>query len=393
MFLSAILLAGVTALCQVSSAFPSQVSSTSFNWKTSKANGVNLGGWLLQESTIDTAWWTTNCGSAVDEWTCCANLGSRCASVLDRRYATWITPADIDKLATAKINLLRIPTTYAAWVQVPGSQLYSGNQASYLKTIAAYAINKYDMHIILDIHSLPGGVNGMPFGEREGGFGWFNNATALDYSYRAVSAAIDFIKTSGMASHFTLEPLNEAVDNRDITKFGTPLALSDAGAAWVIKYMQGVRTLLQTAKLDVPLMISDGFKGEPYFSPSFPATANIVFDVHNYYFAGRGADSATAQALICADAKASVGDGKFPVFIGEWSVQTELNNRLANRRKLLNTGLYAFDKYERGSAYWTAKFSGAAVVDGEGTQADYWDYSKFIALGYISPAEGKRHCS
>lgn len=81
------------------------------------------------------------------------------------------------------------------------------------------------------MHSLPGGVDDMPFGEREGGFGWFNNATALGYSYQAVSAAIDFIRNSGFSSSFTLEPLNEAVANRDITAFGSHFALSESGPA------------------------------------------------------------------------------------------------------------------------------------------------------------------
>jgi len=344
-------LSTAVVLFQASWALPAPTAAAaSVDWKTFKARGVNLGGWLIQESTIDTAWWTTNCGDAVDEWTCCARLGSQCGPVLTRRYATWITTADIDKLAAVGINTLRIPTTYAAWVKVPGSPLYNGDQASYLKTIATYSITKYGMHIILDIHSLPGGVNGMPFGEREGGFGWFNNNTALDYSYRAVSAAIAFIQSTGQSSYYTLEPLNEPVDNRDITAFGSPFALSDAGAAWVTKYAQGVLSRVQAAKLDIPVMISDGFKGEAYFSPSFPVSANIVFDIHNYYFAGRGADSATAQNLICSDAKASVGDGKFPVFIGEWSIQTERNNSFANRKKLLSTGLYAFIMYDHGSA-------------------------------------------
>lgn len=35
------------------------------------------------------------------------------------------------------------------------------------------------MHIILDIHFLPGGVNDMGFGEGEGRFGWFTNQTNL----------------------------------------------------------------------------------------------------------------------------------------------------------------------------------------------------------------------
>ncbi|KAG9194438.1 hypothetical protein G6011_04473 [Alternaria panax] len=134
------------------------------NWKTFNAN----------------AWWSQNCGTTTDEWTCCAKLGSKCGSVLERRYATCITPADIDKLATAGVNVLRIPATYAAWAKVPRSNFYSGNQAQFFKNIASYVIAKHSMHIILDIHPLPGGVNGMGFGGGEGRFKWFNNATNLD---------------------------------------------------------------------------------------------------------------------------------------------------------------------------------------------------------------------
>lgn len=38
----------------------SAATSTYLNWKTFNASGVNLGGWLVQESTIDTEWWTQN---------------------------------------------------------------------------------------------------------------------------------------------------------------------------------------------------------------------------------------------------------------------------------------------------------------------------------------------
>lgn len=131
-------------------------SSQYLDWKTFDAVGVNLGGWLEQESTIDTTWWSLYSGGALDERELCADLGSQCGPVLERRYATWITTSDIDTLGAAGINLLRIPTIYTAWVDVPGSQLYHGNQVSFLSSIASYAINKYGMHIIIDIHSLPG---------------------------------------------------------------------------------------------------------------------------------------------------------------------------------------------------------------------------------------------
>mgnify|MGYP001453574493 CR=1 FL=1 len=82
-----------------------------------------------------------------------------------------------------------------------------------------------------------------------------------------------------------------------------------------------------------------------------------------------------------------------PVFIGEWSIQTAADNKFANRKKNLNTGLYAFGKYEQGSAYWTAKFFGNVPVEGEGVQGDYWNYSAFIDMGYINPASGAAYCT
>ena len=297
------------------------------NWKTLKVNGVNLGGWLAQEAVIDPAWWAQNCGTAPDEWTCCAQLGPQCGPVLERRYATFIKTADIDKLASAGVQILRIPTTYAAWVRVPGSSFYSGNQASFLKNIASYAIAKHGMRIILDIHSLPGGVNGMGFGEGEGHFGWFNNQTNLDYSLKAVDAALQFIKASGSPQSYTFEPLNEPVDNRDFSTFGTPAALTDNGVAWVQKYINAVIVKTKAVDAQLPVMFQGSFRGEAFWSPRFPATTNLVFDVHNYYFAGRPTDSDTVQADICSDAKASAGDGKFPVFVGEWSIQTATGTR------------------------------------------------------------------
>ncbi|KAJ5811433.1 hypothetical protein N7474_007734 [Penicillium riverlandense] len=357
-------------------------STQYLNWKTFNGTGVNLGGWLEQESTIDTAWWANYSGGAADEWGLCANLGSQCGPVLERRYATWITTADIDTLATAGINTLRIPTTYAAWVKVPGSRLYSGGQKSFLNTIASYAINKYGMHIIIDIHSLPGGVNGMPFGEAQGHYGWFNNATALKYSLQAVDAVIDFIQNSQSPQSFTIEPINEPVDVKNMALFGTPACLTDSGAQYLASYIHQVIAKVQAVNAKIPIMFQGSFKGEDYWSSNFTAGTNLVFDVHNYYFEGRPVSSSNMTQYICEDAVNSAGDGKFPVFVGEWAIQAELDNTYSTREKNLQTGLAAWRKYTRGSSYWTAKFSGNATVDGQGTQADYWSYETFIQLGY-----------
>ncbi|KAF4985531.1 hypothetical protein FGRMN_11172, partial [Fusarium graminum] len=100
------------------------------------------------------------------------------------------------------------------------------------------------------------------------------NQTALDYFYEAVDAAIKFIEESDVPQGFTLAPINEPVDNRDITKFGTP---------------------------------EDGFRPVGFWAKYFAISTNLVFDVHNYYFTGRPTTSDNLPEFICADAEDIAG--------------------------------------------------------------------------------------
>ncbi|KAL2859318.1 glycoside hydrolase superfamily [Aspergillus pseudodeflectus] len=291
------------------------------NWTTYKANGVNLGGWIVQELFIDSAWWAAHskCAIAPDEWTLCANLGRSCGPVLDQRYASWITTQDIDRLHAARVNTLRIPTTYAAWVEVPGSKLYSGKQVEYLRT--------------------------------EGHYGWLHNQTPLDYTLDAVDAVLEYIQQSGHPESYTIEPINEPVDNGDISTFCSPLSLSHAGTTWVLNYINAVLARVSTVNPKIPVMFQGGFLGPEYWSSNLDPSANLVFNVHNYYFTGRNAAGHNLTSYICSDAQTS------------------------------------------GSAYWTAKCFGEANVDGEGVQAGYWDYLAVFEQGMLNPDEAANVCA
>ncbi|PWY83264.1 glycoside hydrolase [Aspergillus sclerotioniger CBS 115572] len=358
--------------------------SAYIDWRTFQANGVNLGGWLEQESTIDSHFWATYSGGASDEWGLCMHLGSQCGPVLEHRYATWITKEDIDKLASGGVRILRIPTTYAAWLKVPGSQLYSGNQTAYIKEIADYAISTYDMHIIIDTHSLPGGTNGLTIGEATGHWDWFYNETNFNYSMQVIEKVIDFVQKSDSPQSYTIEPINEPADNNtNMIVFGTPVALTDHGAAWVLKYIKAVVQKVASVNPKIPVMFQGSFKYPQYWEGDFPADTNLVFDVHNYYFENRPTSSANLPEFLYSDARTKSGSGKFPVFVGEWSIQATYNNSFALRKRNVNTGLAAFGEYTQGSSYWTAKYSGNTSVDGQGEQRDYWNYEAFIDAGYF----------
>ncbi|KAK1150280.1 hypothetical protein N8T08_000182 [Aspergillus melleus] len=359
-------------------------SSGYVDWRNFKADGVNLGGWLVQESTIDTPWWGKYSLGEDDEWGICKRLGSQCAPLLEHRYATFITEADIDKLASVGVEVIRIPTTYAAWIKLPGSLLYSGNQLTYIKKISDYAIETYGMHVVLDLHSLPGGVNGLDIGEAVGHWDWFHNETALDYSLQTVDAVVDFIQSSSSPQSYTIAPINEPADsNQDMSVFGTPAALSDRGASWVLKYIQAVVERVAAVNPRIPIMFQGSFKPVNYWSGHFPSDTNIIFDVHNYYFSKPNATSANLPTYINSDARTKSGDGKFPVFVGEWSIQAAKNNSFALRERNFNAGVAAFRTHMQGSTYWTAKFTSNVTVDGQGTQGDYWNFEGLIDRGYV----------
>jgi hypothetical protein len=351
------------------------------DWTKYKANGVNLGGWLEQEQVFNQYWWDQYAPDAADEWTFCETLGARCGPVLEERYATFVTTADIDKLAAVGVNTLRIPTTYAAWIKVPGSALYHGNQKEYLKKISVYAIENYNMRVIVGLHSLPGGVNSLDIGEKVGNDGWFFNSTNLGYSLQAVDQVLDFFVETGYPWAFTIAPINEASDNP--SAFASPNTLTTNGTNWIVKYSQGVLSRIARVDKRIPLMLQDCFLGEEHWSPLFPNGTNLVIDTHVYYFAASGVYSQWANGAICGQASVVGGDGKFPVFVGEWALQTLYSNTFANRENLFNTQRYAWSFYAQGGSFWNIKHNSSAVVDGQGTQKDYWSYENLIDADVI----------
>ena len=243
------------------------------------------------------------------------------------------------------------------------------------------------MHIILDLHSLPGGVNWLEIGEAIGHGDWFYNKTNLELSYQAVKAVIQFIQSSGHVRSYTLAPVNEAVDSKDLRTFGTDLALSPKAADWLLKYFLGTIERVEAVDPNIPVMLQDSFRGEAFWAPQLPRSANVVIDTHHYYFAGRSLDLEKVPAVMVEDAKSAAGTGTFPVLIGEWSLEAEFNNKLELRKKVFDAGRYLFDRYVQGSCFWAGKVLSAEKIRGEGVRRDYWSYSHLIKDGVIQPVD------
>ncbi|PNP80930.1 hypothetical protein FNYG_05745 [Fusarium nygamai] len=115
-------------------------------------------------------------------------------------------------------------------------------------------------------------------------------------------------------------------------------------------------------------MLQDNFKGAAFWSPVFDKKRNLVIDSHVYYFAASGTYSQYVAPAVCGQAKYLAEETKFPVFVGEWSLQTMYNNTLSvpNRKTIFDTQRYAWQKYVAGGAFWTAVSYSNTPVDGQG---------------------------
>ncbi|KAH9908438.1 glycoside hydrolase superfamily [Xylariomycetidae sp. FL2044] len=380
------------ACMSVSTATGTQASDAEFlDWKTFKANGANLGSWLAKEKTHDPVLWERagKLGDGIadtpDEWHLCEALGSHCAVVFEARYHDFLNTTTIDDLAAVGVNLLRITTTYAAWIDVPDSKLYRGLQQLYLLKIALYAIQKYDMHIVIGLHSLPGGTNNLDIGEAYGHDGWFYNQTNLDYSLDAVDAILQFINFSGYLESFTISPLNELSDN--LAGFGTLDALSAKAANWTAQYMYAVIDRVEQVDKRIPIMLQDSFQGAAFWADFFDASANLVIDTHVYYFQVEGVSPQNVSAAVCKQGAALAAETtKSPTLVGEFATQVHDANSLdvATRKAIFDTQRYAWKEYVAGGAFWTAVSYANDTVDGEGTMRDYWSYVDLVKEGVIT---------
>lgn len=155
--------------------------------------------------------------------------------------------------------------------------------------------------------------------------------------------------------------MNEPADNRDLFVLGTPATLSQAGAKWVLRYIQAV--------LDgIPIVnchISSRSGAASRAKGTGPATSlNLAFDVEKYYFEGPTLPPRTSL-LVCSDAQASPGDDRSKY---SWVGGPP---GFALRERDLNVGLAAFHKCAHGASIGLGSFFRQRHSQGPGIWVDF----------------------
>jgi aryl-phospho-beta-D-glucosidase BglC (GH1 family) len=315
-------------------------------WKSFKARGVNLGNWLILEEWMDPGYYQrTAPGAVADEWSFCSTLGKEaCEAQLQAHWTSFITDSDIQDIANAGFNLLRIPIGHWALVPTTADEPYIfSTQMEHVTRILEQASNNH-LYAVLDLHALPGSQNGKDHSGRQGGIEWYTKANQ-QRSLTVVQAAMRYIQASPYRHTIAaIELCNEPnITTKDRRKTYEA-------------YLKSAKQIVQKTNASMPIMFHDGFQGVSSWSDfGKNPKDNYVLDVHEYY-TGALSNSERALQQACA---AATANPKFPVFFGEYSLSVggAYQDTDAWRSSFFQSQQKLWEK-QAGGAFWSWKVAG-----------------------------------
>ncbi|KAI6716346.1 glucan 1:3-beta-glucosidase I/II [Diplocarpon mali] len=163
------------SLASTLSTFLAITSSTSSSSQSVQAapspvpflHGVNTGGWLILEKFMTPALFTGDFAEAKDQWEFDSVPGS--LEALEKHWSTFITESDIQAIAAAGLNALRIPVGF--WAYDNADTPYHSGADVYVERAIGWA-RKSGMKVLVDLHGLPGSQNGKDNSGKGGETDW-----------------------------------------------------------------------------------------------------------------------------------------------------------------------------------------------------------------------------
>ena len=137
--------------------------------------GTNLGNWLMQEGYLMDA----GSQSHTEFWNEIASLTGSTQKAITLReewMKNYITKADIDTIAAAGYNSVRVPFHYNLFYNESTQQL-TNDGFKYIDDLLVWCA-EFKIYVILDMHAAPGGQNWAHHGDGNGNAALWSNYTA-----------------------------------------------------------------------------------------------------------------------------------------------------------------------------------------------------------------------
>ena len=266
--------------------------------------GVNLGGWFVLEK-----WMTPSLFEgldAVDETTFCLELGEKAETRLKKHWETFITEDDFKWIREVGLNSVRIPIGHWIFGDV---KPYVG-AIEYLNRALEYA-KKYDLKVLLDLHTAPGCQNGFDNGGIAGVMEWHQHQDNIDKTIEVLSRIAE--RYGNYPQLMGIELLNEP-------HWTVPMS--------IIKdfYIRAYEESRKFLPLDKVIVFHDGFRIDEW--DTFARDhhfENVMLDTHMYQcFTKKDKERDIFAHLDQVRFKRKEAlekvNNAIPTFVGEWSL-------------------------------------------------------------------------
>jgi glucan 1,3-beta-glucosidase len=296
------------------------------------ARGVNIGGWLSLEPFITPSLFAYDIQQGIiDEYTLCIYLGSRCASVLENHYATFVTEQTFQEIADAGLDHVRIPYSYWAVQTYDGDPYLFRTSWRYLLRAIEWA-RKYGLRINLDLHALPGSQNGWNHSGRQGPIGWLNGTDGDLNAQRSLDIH------DRLSQFFAQDRYKNIISFYGLANEPRMTFLSaTAVTSWT---EQAYKLVRKNGVSDAVIVFGDGFMGLGNWQGKLTGLENLALDVHQYVifntnqivfnhttkvrYACDGWTQQTTQSM-------NTATGFGPTLVAEWSqADTDCTKYLTN---------------------------------------------------------------
>ncbi|KAJ7173673.1 glycoside hydrolase family 5 protein [Mycena filopes] len=415
-----------------------------------KVYGVNLGSWLVLEAWMLPQEWLDMGGEQCSVCSSCIATEFAFAKaypdVVDQKFkehwTTWFNQDDVDALASAGINTVRIPLGY--WIIEPlvnrATEFYPRGGLDQLRR-GLMQLREAGIVAILDHHALPGvqTANQMFTGQCTSDVEFYtprNYHRALIWA--SVMTALSHIDPA-FANAVAIEAVNEEIMDANQTPgyggyqknfvrvvratefllgvptpgFGAIPAPADGNFTAMLPNVKStiftaeVRSVLQDT---VPILIKLGIRGLSrrkdqlitnfmdvnwqFNDPPNPADAAIGpqgYDNHLYYVFGGVADPTPEAYLtsICnlQRVQNDAALNNSPLWFGEWGLPTQFNATDEFLRQWADAQKLAYSQ-GRGWIFWNFKVEKSELA---GDLAREWSYLEGLERGYFTQDPSQVH--
>ena len=327
------------ALAQAS-LLPIGVSGTHFTaaGKTLALRGVNLGGWLVEETWM-TPWVEeppsgSNFKPVKDHVSLWATVEQRLGAdamfrVRNAWRDNWITSTDLATIKSAGFNHVRLPFLDSILEEPGGIERLHG---------ALSQIEAAGLYVVLDMHGLPGGQSMEHHtGQEKRNRLWFDveNITQAERDWARLGK--EFGDDPGVAA---FDLMNE------------PMGGPNAAMVFMV-YDRLYRAVRSTAPHKV-ILIEDGYKGfETSPHPNLAQWTDVAYSLHFYNFDAKApGDHVAGLKKDLPKIIELLGYRQTPMYVGEWNVEPH------GGAEVIKPYVAELDKVGFSWAFWTWKEAG-----------------------------------